>query len=112
MTVLNAIDGCIPSDMTTRSSAEIDEERRLLYVVMTRACDSLDLIMPQRFYVTQQARSGDRHVYAGRTRFVPNSLLDWFEQISWPEPPPELKGSPQSRQAALDLASNMRGMWD
>lgn len=112
VTVLNAVDGCIPSDMATGAEAEIDEERRLLYVAMTRARDSLDLVVPQRFYVTQQQGLGDRHVYAGRSRFIPNRLLPCFEQLSWPEPPPELRGTPESRQAAIDLAAKMRGMWD
>ena len=35
--VLNAVDGCIPSDLATGSTDEIEEERRLLYVAMTRA---------------------------------------------------------------------------
>ena len=111
VSVLNVVDGCIPSDVATRNSAEVEEERRLLYVAMTRAKDSLDLIVPQRFYVTQQMGMGDRHVYAGRTRFIPNRLLGLFEQISWPPPPPELQGSPASRQAAIDLAAKMRDMW-
>jgi DNA helicase-2/ATP-dependent DNA helicase PcrA len=111
VSVLNVVDGCIPSDVATRNSAEVEEERRLLYVAMTRAKDSLDLIVPQRFYVTQQIGMGDRHVYAGRTRFIPNRLLGHFEQISWPLPPPELQGSPASRQAAIDLAAKMRDMW-
>ncbi len=111
VSVLNVVDGCIPSDVATRNSAEIEEERRLLYVAMTRAKDALDLIVPQRFYVTQQMGMGDRHVYAGRTRFIPNRLLSHFEEISWPPPPPELQGSPASRQAAIDLAAKMRDMW-
>ena len=37
--VLNTVDGCIPSDMATGSSAEIEEERRLLYVAMTCGAD-------------------------------------------------------------------------
>jgi ATP-dependent exoDNAse (exonuclease V) beta subunit len=37
----NAIDGCIPSDLSTGSTVEIEEERRLLYVAMTRAKDHL-----------------------------------------------------------------------
>jgi DNA helicase-2/ATP-dependent DNA helicase PcrA len=111
VSVLNMVDGCIPSDVATRNSGEIEEERRLLYVAMTRAKDSLDLIVPQRFYVTQQMGMGDRHVYAGRTRFIPNRLLGHFEQMSWPPPPPELQGSPASRQAAIDLAAKMRDMW-
>jgi DNA helicase-2/ATP-dependent DNA helicase PcrA len=111
VTVLNVVDGCIPSDVATRDSAEIEEERRLLYVAMTRAKDALDLVVPQRFYVTQQAGFGDRHVYAGRTRFIPNRLLGRFQQMSWPPPAPALQGSPASRQAALDLAAKMRDMW-
>ena len=71
--VLNCIDGCIPSDLGTGTSEEIEEERRLLYVAMTRAKDQLDLIVPQRFYVTNQRRNGDRHVYAQRTRFIPHT---------------------------------------
>ena len=47
--VLNAVDGCIPSDLGTGTTTEIEEERRLLYVAMTRAKDELDLIVPQRF---------------------------------------------------------------
>lgn len=111
VSVLNVVDGCIPSDIATRNSAEIDEERRLLYVAMTRARDQLDLIVPQRFYVTQQASYGDRHVYGGRSRFIPNRLLGHFEQLSWPPPPPELRGTADSRQAAIDLAAKMRDMW-
>ncbi len=111
VSVLNVVDGCIPSDIATRNSAEIEEERRLLYVAMTRAKDHLELVVPQRFYVTQQQGMGDRHVYAGRTRFIPNRLLERFEQLSWPPPPPELQGSPASRQAAIDLAAKMRDMW-
>ena len=111
VSVLNVVDGCIPSDVATRNSAEIEEERRLLYVAMTRAKDALDLIVPQRFHVTQQMGLGDRHVYAGRSRFIPNRLLGHFEQTSWPPPPPALQGSPASRQAAIDLAAKMRDMW-
>jgi len=70
VTLLNAVDGCIPSDMATGSPQEIEEERRLLYVAMTRAKDHLQIVVPQRFYVTQQSGYGDRHVYAGRTRFI------------------------------------------
>ena len=39
--VLNAVDGCIPSDLATGCEADIEEERRLLYVAMTRAADRL-----------------------------------------------------------------------
>jgi DNA helicase-2/ATP-dependent DNA helicase PcrA len=35
--ILNAVDGCMPSDLGARTTAEIEEERRLFYVAMTRA---------------------------------------------------------------------------
>ena len=77
--VLNAVDGCMPSDMATGSAAEIEEERRLLYVAMTRAKRHLSLIVPQRFHVTQQAKYGDRHLYGSLTRFIPPAVAALFE---------------------------------
>jgi DNA helicase-2/ATP-dependent DNA helicase PcrA len=70
VTVLNVVDGCMPADVATRDAAEVEEERRLLYVAMTRARRHLHLMVPQRFHVTQQARYGDRHLYGGLSRFV------------------------------------------
>src|SRR3954447_15660397 len=60
--VLCVVDGCIPSDMATSTPEEVEEERRLLYVAMTRAKDELHLIAPQRFYAHQQASLADRRV--------------------------------------------------
>jgi DNA helicase-2/ATP-dependent DNA helicase PcrA len=111
VTLLNAVDGCVPSDMATGSPHQIEEERRLLYVAMTRAKDQLDILVPQRFYVAQQAGLGDRHVYGSRTRFIPNRLLGLFEQVSWPIAEATTSGNPQSRQNAIDLAARMRAMW-
>ena len=65
--VLNCVDGCIPSDLATGTPEEIEEERRLLYVAMTRAKDALHLMVPVRFYTHGQAARGDKHVYATRT---------------------------------------------
>jgi DNA helicase-2/ATP-dependent DNA helicase PcrA len=82
--VLNVVDGCIPSDLGAGTTAEIEEERRLLYVAMTRARDSLHLVVPQRFFTHGQNAQGDRHVYASRTRFIPAALLQHFECVTWP----------------------------
>ena len=62
--ILNCVDGCIPSDLATGTTEEIEEERRLLYVAMTRAKDHLHLIVPQRFYSHQQQNRGSHHMYA------------------------------------------------
>ena len=77
--VLNAVDGCIPSDMATGTPQEIEEERRLLYVAMTRARDFLYLLQPHRFY-TRGRPDGDHHVHAPRTRFIPGMLSALFER--------------------------------
>ena len=76
--ILNVVDGCITSDMATGTPEEIEEERRLLYVAMTRAKNDLDLIVPQRFFVHQQSRNGDRHVYASVSRFIPDRIHHSF----------------------------------
>jgi len=49
--------------MATGKSAQIDEERRLFYVAMTRAKEHLYLIQPLRFFRTQQHRFGDGHAH-------------------------------------------------
>jgi DNA helicase-2/ATP-dependent DNA helicase PcrA len=109
--VLNVVDGCMPSDLGTGTSPEIEEERRLLYVAMTRAKDDLHLMVPQRFFTHGQRARGDRHVYAARTRFIPDRLLPLFEKTGWPL---AVKGA-ASRAAGqgprIDVGARMRGMW-
>ena len=107
--VLNCVDGCIPSDLATGSSAEIEEERRLLYVAMTRARDDLTLVVPQRFFVHGQPRNGDRHVLASRTRFIPAALLPHFDRVAWPIAAPE--SARIANGPRVDLAARMRLMW-
>jgi DNA helicase-2/ATP-dependent DNA helicase PcrA len=110
--VLNVVDGCIPSDLGTATTAEIEEERRLLYVAMTRAKDHLHLIVPQRFFTHQQSATGDRHVYAARTRFVPSSLLKLFERVSWPMAVSAPATAPATTKGIrVDVGAKMRGMW-
>ncbi len=109
--VLNAVDGCIPSDLATGEREEIEEERRLLYVAMTRARDSLHLITPQRFFVHGQAARGDRHVYAARTRFIPDHVLDRFTGIAWPPPSAASPSRAPHPDVRVDLKAKMRGMW-
>ena len=108
--VLNTVDGCIPADLGVGTKEDIEEERRLLYVAMTRAKDSLHLVVPQRFYPHNQPARGDRHVYASRTRFIPASMLCAFEQSSWASV--AIKDDPRQRPGAkVDLGARMRGMW-
>jgi DNA helicase-2/ATP-dependent DNA helicase PcrA len=109
--VLNVVDGCIPSDLGTGSTHELEEERRLLYVAMTRAKDDLHLIVPQRFFVSQQRTNGDRHVYAQRTRFVTKAMLPLFHDVLWPPPPPLNIAGLSPQPVRIDIGAQMRGMW-
>jgi DNA helicase-2/ATP-dependent DNA helicase PcrA len=109
--VLNVVDGCMPSDLGAGTSAEIEEERRLLYVAMTRARDDLHLVVPQRFFTHGQHAKGDRHVYASRTRFIPASLLGLFEQTVWPPAVANAAARVASQSPRIDVGARMRGMW-
>ncbi len=112
--ILNVVDGCIPSDMGTGTSEEIEQERRLLYVAMTRAKDHLHLIVPQRFYVHAQAAHGDRHVYASRTRFIPDAITGSFESCVWPEAGDRGERCPEQApdsKPAVDIPSRIRALW-
>jgi DNA helicase-2/ATP-dependent DNA helicase PcrA len=109
--VLNCVDGCIPSDLGVGSTPEIEEERRLLYVAMTRAKDHLHLMVPQRFYVHQQRGNGDRHVYAQRSRFIPAAILGHFESRAWPLARGADATAATSRRKPVDVGAKLRQMW-
>jgi DNA helicase II / ATP-dependent DNA helicase PcrA len=109
--VLNVVDGCMPSDLGAGTSVEIEEERRLLYVAMTRAKDDLHLMVPQRFFTHGQAARGDRHVYATRTRFIPDRLLALFERTVWPLAVAGAAPRAANQGPRIDVGARMRGMW-
>lgn len=107
--VLSVADGCIPSDLATGHTDEIEEERRLLYVAMTRAKNSLSMIHPVRFFIRQQNRHGDRYVMTPRSRFLPDSVLRHLDVFT-----PKLRrvGNPRASIATrVDVAGNLRAQW-
>jgi len=109
--VLNVTDGNFPSEFAAGDAARIEEERRLLYVAMTRAKRTLSLIEPLRFYVTEQHRDGDAHVFGARSRFMTDALLATMERQFHGVP---ADGSRPGRPATgrrIDAAARMRDMW-
>jgi DNA helicase-2/ATP-dependent DNA helicase PcrA len=109
--VLNVVDGCIPSDMSTGNAEDIEEERRLLYVAMTRAKEHLHLVVPNRFFIKQQAQMGDRHVYAARTRFVTPAMLKHFEECVWITADSAKSKKPMPDSVRMMVRERARNAW-
>ena len=76
---------------------------------MTRAKTSLDLISPLKYYVTQQSRTGDRHVYGAKSRFLTREVMACFQAVSWSDE--REKNSAGAKTTPVDVAAKLRGMW-
>jgi len=109
--VLNVADGNFPSEFSTGRPEMVEEERRLLYVAMTRAKTDLHLIAPMKYYVTQQSRTGDRHVYGATSRFMTRAVMACLEQVTWPEKAEGLAQDSVMDAPRVDVATRLRGMW-
>jgi DNA helicase II / ATP-dependent DNA helicase PcrA len=108
--VLNVSDGNFPSEFATGKPEMIEEERRLLYVAMTRARNELHLCAPLKHAVTQQSKNGDAHVYGSKSRFMTDKVLDCFERISLRN----LRGVENLREdaaATVDVVAQLKEMW-
>jgi DNA helicase II / ATP-dependent DNA helicase PcrA len=77
--VIHAADGMIPSDMATGDEERIEEERRLLYVALTRARDALYVYFPLRYHRRNHGYE-DRYHHAQITRFLPEEIRGLFER--------------------------------
>jgi DNA helicase-2/ATP-dependent DNA helicase PcrA len=77
---------------------------------MTRAKDNLHLIVPQRFFAHSQRSNGDRHMYACRTRFIPDDILHHFQGCAWPVAVEPAKGQMVPREP-VDISARLRRMW-
>jgi DNA helicase-2/ATP-dependent DNA helicase PcrA len=108
--VIDVTDGNFPNEYHTGTEAGIDEERRLLYVAMTRARDTLHLIEPLRHAVVQQPRLGAAYVHAARSRFMTRAVLARLRRIG-PSPDPAPGAPPPGRAPALDVASKVRALF-
>ena len=108
--ILNVADGNFPSEFASGKPELIEEERRLLYVAMTRARNELHLCVPLRYQVTQQAKEGDAHVYGAKSRFMTDKVLACFERTTYRS----LRGAETLRTeetASIDVGAQLKEMW-
>jgi DNA helicase-2/ATP-dependent DNA helicase PcrA len=108
--VLNVSDGNFPSEFSTGKPEMIEEERRLLYVAMTRARNELHLCAPLKYAVTQQPKDGDKHVFGAKSRFMTDKVLDSCEQIALRQ----MRGVENLREAdaaTVDVVAQLKEMW-
>lgn len=110
--VLNLTEGAFPSEFAAGRAHLIEEERRLLYVAMTRARYELHLIAPLRFYIPQQPRMGDGHVYGARSRFLTPGVMNCLECAVWPHAiEPGVESVSAGDPPRVDLAAKIRNFW-
>lgn len=109
--LIHAADGMFPSDMSTGSREEIEEERRLFYVALTRAREHLHIYAPLRYHHGGPWGRGDAHSYGQRTRFLPPSvdgLLD-HRAVRGRHDDMALPALSAALPSAVDEA--LRGLW-
>jgi DNA helicase II / ATP-dependent DNA helicase PcrA len=107
--ILNVADGNFPSEFATGRADLVEEERRLLYVAMTRAKSDLHLIAPLKYYIASQSRMGDRHVYGAKSRFMTQAVLKCMEAVTYGDPVEAEEVL--SAKAQVDVAGALRKMW-
>ena len=112
--VLNVADGNFPNEHAAGRPDLIEEERRLLYVAMTRAKHDLHLIAPLKYYITQQSRTGDAHVYGARSRFMTDRLFcgSSSRRPGRHRAERQLRCCDAKRTVRVDAAAALRAMWE
>ncbi len=110
--LIHAADGCLPSDLSLRDADSLEEERRLLYVALTRARDHLHVSYPLRFYHRRHG-SDDAHTYAQASRFLA-PLLDHFslsEAVGDDQHPDAAVVGAPTTTAAESVGDYLTGLW-
>jgi len=102
-------DGTFPNEFAAGNEARIEEERRLAYVALTRAKNQLVLVNPLKYFVPEQTKYGDKHVYGTKSRFLTDPVLASFDQTHWSSR--RDVEAPWEQTVRVDLKQRARAMW-
>jgi ATP-dependent DNA helicase UvrD/PcrA len=106
--IIWAADGWFPSSRSIDDEAQLEEERRLMYVAMTRARNHLAVTYPLNVYAT---RRGSDYSIDQLSRFIDRGVREKMQRVVPQEPaaaPPPGAPDPASGPA-IDLRALLRG---
>ena len=103
--VIWAVDGWFPSSRAVEDPDELEEERRLMYVALTRAKDELAVIYPMQVY---GSRRGAEYSFDQLSRFLDRGVRGTMQRVVVEEPG-EAPATPVSVAPEIDLRALMRG---
>jgi DNA helicase-2/ATP-dependent DNA helicase PcrA len=110
--ILNVVEGSFPNEFSAGKPEQIEEERRLLYVAMTRARNELTCVVPLRFQITSQPKTSDGHVYGARSRFLTEKVIKCFDEQTFQGSNTEVKiAETAADSGTIDVASRLKQMW-
>ncbi|MBL0937326.1 MAG: ATP-dependent helicase [Gemmatimonadaceae bacterium] len=108
--VIHASDGVFPMARAAVDDAQIEEERRLLYVAMTRARNELMVTYPLHSYAT---RTGADFAYTQMSRFLDHGVRRTMQRVTLGDQhePPALPGPREGAviEPVVDLRALLRG---
>jgi DNA helicase II / ATP-dependent DNA helicase PcrA len=106
--VIWAVDGWFPLARATEDEEELEEERRLMYVAMTRARNQLAVTYPMNSYSTR--RSADYSIDQ-LSRFIDRGVRELMQRVVL-DPPADTSAPPipeRTTQPPVDLLALLRG---
>jgi DNA helicase-2/ATP-dependent DNA helicase PcrA len=107
--VIWAADGWFPSTRSLGDDEVLEEERRLMYVAMTRARDELHVVYPLHVYAT---RRGADYSMDQLSRFIDRGVREKMQLVTLredDEPAPAEEPAPARAAPLLDLRALLRG---
>ena len=102
-------DGTFPNEFAIGDKKKLEEERRLAYVALTRAKNRLVLVNPFKYFIPEQPKYGDKHVYGTKSRFLTDPVSATFHQTHWSSG--RRTGLDRDPDVRVDLKNRAREMW-